>query len=135
MSHSKRIFKSPVGVSQHPWNIPSRRTHGPVTCELCGTEWVKAGPDSPGYVLGRVLGRVFVEGCCGRVVDLLYKDLGMPFALKVLEDFAENPTDVDYGPLRQVLPEILRKARQNLDEVDATLAASEPNLAQTATRP
>lgn len=120
-------FKKPLGESERPWNQLELCTIRGVLCELCGTEWSERDDDRS-YVLGRFLGRQFVEECCGKIVDNLYLEFGNLFAMAFLEDFAENPSDPRFNFFRFVLPRILSDAHKRAEEIARETAKAQEQI-------
>jgi hypothetical protein len=57
-------------------------------------------------------GKQIVMDCCGKVVDDLYKQLGVDFAIATLEDFGKSPLDPSFGLFRRVLRGILSQVAE-----------------------
>ena len=119
----RRIFNKPAGPSEIPesafgWNNQSLGTSGSVTCELCGTEHPK-DPDG-NYSVGRFLGLQFVERCCGRAIDVVYREFNEEFATQFLKEFAQDPTAPQFTIFLNVLKECLVQAKQKIKEIEST---------------
>jgi hypothetical protein len=114
---SQPIFKKSVGKSERSWNNISAGTSRGVVCQLCGKEWPDISEGKETYTLGSFLGLQFVEECCGRSVDVLYKEFGETFAMAFLNDFARDPTSRRFSFLVFCLPEVLEKAQQNTGKI------------------
>jgi hypothetical protein len=113
----KPLFKRPYGASETKHSFAPSATEGPILCELCGTEHPDRSTENYSYTWGTIFGRQYVEECCGKFVEDLYKKFGDVFAEAFLKDFAENPTAIEFGLLRDMLPDILEKARQKCEKV------------------
>jgi len=112
MTENSPLFPESLGISERPWHPLGMGTIGPVTCELCGKEWPKLGPDDSSYSLGEFFGRQFIEECCGKLIDNLYKQFGELFAVAFLEDFAKNPGNPDLSFFRMCLLGSLQSAKE-----------------------
>jgi len=117
MKTKRPILPRPAGPSEYWWNNLHQAATYEVVCELCGTQHPELDPNDDGRIIDRFLGLQVVEECCGRVFDILYREIGEEFALQFLRDFAENPTDSRFGMLCYLLPELLGKARQKAEEI------------------
>lgn len=107
------FFKKSVGGSERHWNNMHCGTSGGASCQLCGKEW----PEGEEVLLGRFLGLQIVEECCGKVFDIVYKELGEEIVREYLEDFSKNPLDSDFGMmLNHYLPEAVEEARKKAEE-------------------
>jgi len=110
----KPIFKKPVGESKRFWNNMHSGTDGGAVCGLCGKEW-EEGVD---LIRGRFLDFEIIEECCGRVFDIIYKQLGEEIVREYLKDFSENPTNPRFRMLvNYYLPEAIQGARKRAEEL------------------
>lgn len=109
-----KIFSKPAGVSERRWCNASRSTCGGALCEACGTEW----EENSDIIIDRFLGFQLIEECCGKAIDILYKEFGLEFCLAFLEDFANNPTDDRFGLLKIVLKDLPKKLRTEAQKLN-----------------
>jgi hypothetical protein len=116
-----KIFKKPAGpaelgpFSNGDWATLGTTTCGPL-CEPCGTEHEEIDENEPGLSFSRVMGLQLVDECCGAAIDTLYKELGEPFALRFLEEFAKNPAAPQFQFLLRSLKDVLDRAIMALAE-------------------
>lgn len=119
----KPIFKKPYGESQSEHSFGHSRTEGPILCELCGTTHPDKSEERYSYTWGMIFGRQYVEECCGKLVEELYEQFARVFVEAFLEDFSDNPTDIRFGFLRHMLPDIMEKAHQKVNEIPLMVAS------------
>ena len=131
----KPIFKHPVGPSdcgssRYRWNNLSMGTTRSVICELCGTTHPELPENSDGYILGSFLGMQVVEECCGKVLDIVYKESGEEFTREFLYEFARNPLDPYFGVFLLELESVLKEAGKKVKGLDAKLTTNQ-NILKT----
>jgi len=117
MSERKKLMplaKKPLGESTIYWCNERVRTTRAVTCEICGTEFPELGLEDDGYTISTFLGRQVVEECCGRIIDIIFRESGEEIAKAYLKEFAENPTDPRFSFFRDVLAGTLKEAKENI---------------------
>ncbi len=117
---TRPILRRPAGAGAIPkssmgWGVFGTTRDG-ILCELCGTVWPGDPSGEESIYIGNILGLQFVDECCGRLVDLLYEEFGSAFAIRHLQEFADNPGGSEFGYLRWVISDLLRRARQKLGE-------------------
>ncbi len=127
------IVSKPVGASEIPeggfgWNLDHRGTDGPILCEFCGTNHPERLDQS--YTLGTVLGLQVVEECCGKVIDILYKELAEDFTQAYLEEFARNPTNPRFFFFLDKLSKVLEVAAKKVNETSAAISSSKESLSK-----
>lgn len=121
---SKPLVKKPVGPSKLGqygvfWNNSAWGTDGPITCEICGT--THPGDKEQSYIMSRFLGRQVVEECCGGILDRVYQESAEVFALKLLSEFADNPTDFRFHIFLDSIKSAMKKAAKKLTEVSESI--------------
>jgi len=128
----KLLFSEPVGPSAHEWSNQGLAVYeSGATCGLCGTEYpgVDFESGNSSITISCFLGRQVVEDCCGRVLDLVYKESGEVMARKFLEDFAKNPTDqMRFLGFASFLSRCLQEANDNLQTVTEEVIEAEQKL-------
>ena len=69
------LLKKPIGDSEviRRGNL-MRRTTSAFTCEFCGTYHKELNQADVGRTIFRLLGREGVMECCGKLVDIVYKE-------------------------------------------------------------
>src|SRR3989338_6281775 len=101
----KWFFRKPVGDSEvmQRGNL-STRTTSAITCGLCGTCHPELNHSDDGYTTFRFLGREAVMECCGKVVDVVYREWKEEFAQHYLEaEFASDPLANKYYAIRSII--------------------------------
>lgn len=121
----KPILKKPAGPSKFGqyagiyWNNSSWGSDGPILCEICGTTHPENKEQS--YIVSRFLGLQVVEDCCGGILDMVYQESAEVFALKLLDEFAENPTDFRFRIFLDSIKDAVNKVAKKLAEVSETV--------------
>ncbi|TSC91671.1 MAG: hypothetical protein CEN92_222 [Candidatus Berkelbacteria bacterium Licking1014_96] len=135
----KPIFAQPIGPSETPSTVGQGHWNnmcsgfcgdGPEdwdVCGLCGTKHM-APRDGDSLLRMRLLGIEGFEECCGKALDVVFRESGEEFTIVFLKQFAQNPTDSRFWILRHVLGEILTEAAQRVAEVSADIAQAQTNL-------
>ena len=115
-----KIFKKPRGKSKYCWNALSMGTTRGVTCQLCGTEWPELPEDgNESHHLFKLLGLQGVEECCGRAIDMIYREFDEQFAERFVHDFVVNPADPHFTIFLMTLGEALPRAARKAEELAA----------------
>ena len=114
------LLKKPAGESRLGrsfgtcWSNISCGTEGPVECGLCGTIHSERNQT---YTISKFMGLEVVEGCCGAVLDQVYRESGEEFAIAFLKEFSENPTHPHFCVFIAELKDALVKASKKLAEI------------------
>lgn len=122
------IFNAPVGSAKEYWCNEHIGTTGEVTCEACGTNYPEEPLGSDGHSLNQVLGLQVLSDCCGGMIDKLYSEWGEDFAIKFVQEFANNPLYPKFTLLRMTLKNELKKAQQSILEAESEFAQNQKNL-------
>jgi len=125
------IVSKPFGESEIPeggfgWNNDAHGTYGPVTCEFCGTNHPERRDQS--YIVNRVLGLQVIEECCGKAIDILYRELGEEFTKAYIKEFAENPADPRFFFFLDMLSKTLEAAAKRTNEISEDISKSKSAL-------
>ncbi|KKT57475.1 MAG: hypothetical protein UW81_C0021G0003 [Candidatus Giovannonibacteria bacterium GW2011_GWC2_44_9] len=99
------LLKKPIGDSEviRRGNL-MRRTTSAFTCEFCGTYHKELNQADVGRTIFRLLGREGVMECCGKLVDIVYKEWKNNFVEHFLEEeFSAAPLDNKFYVLRGTL--------------------------------
>ncbi|MFA5070172.1 MAG: hypothetical protein WC528_02720 [Patescibacteria group bacterium] len=120
----KPIFEAPVGPSQLVsglgWNPNNQSMIGNVVCEICGTK--HTGTKDEPLSVGTLLDRTYVEKCCGAAVDMVYRQFGEVFAIKMLEDFEVNPTNPLFRAFQGRLYGVMQRSGHKLRDLAQQLS-------------
>ena len=129
---NRPIFTKPMGDSKlfPGGNMGGLTENNKVTCQFCGTQHPKLDHNERGHTLFRILEMEGVTECCGKVLDLLYADLGHLFVGHTLDSFEENPLDSGFwwGLFRMRLGDVVRVWRMRADGMAAGAATVEGTL-------
>ena len=120
-----RMFRKPVGGSDRTWNNQCFGTNRAVMCDACGTNHKELAQDEAARILDKFLGLQLVEDCCGKAIDVLFREFGEEFCLAFLKDFGEDPTNLRFGVLRSTLVELASKAEQRCNQVKPAAQAAD----------
>jgi hypothetical protein len=99
------------------WNNLHTGTTSAITC-ICGTEHPELPENADSLMISQFLGAEVVEDCCGAVFDRIYQESGEIFAVRFLEEFAENPGDPRFSVFRMELGDCLVKAAKKAKEIN-----------------
>lgn len=112
----KPLLEKPFGGSEYPWN---NRHMGTETafCEVCGTNCKSDGPDAESLTIDVFLGRQMVEGCCGKLLDVLYEESGEEFAIRFIKEFSKDPSNPKFLMLRVLMEDAFASLDKKLTEM------------------
>ncbi len=79
VTHITTMVKTPAGPAEFDWCTTSTRTREQVVCHVCGTVHPELTDRDKRYSLSTLFGMPLVDECCGRILDMLYTDLGEAF--------------------------------------------------------
>lgn len=112
------MFKQPCGDSMviQRGNMMTRTTNK-VICGFCGTTHPEMDGGNDGYTLFKLLGRVGVMDCCGKLVDVIYGEWKRGFMDKYIEEFSIDPLGSEFYIFRNSLPQAIESWREKAEEV------------------
>ena len=114
------------GFGDCDWNNQSLGTDGPVTCEICGTDFPERLDQS--YTISRFLGKQVIEECCGVVLDQVYHESGEQFTVAFLKEFAQDPTNPRFHMMIVYLKDALKNALESTVKTASNIAIAQENL-------
>ena len=128
MTERKSFLTKPAGPSEEGWCNDRFGTTGKVLCETCGTDHPERPDGDDSYRLNHVLGLQVVDECCGKMIDMLYREWEEDFAIKFVREFGKNPLDLKFTTFRMSLSTALNEAQKNIQEVEQELTRGQSNL-------
>lgn len=122
MSKIRRMFEAPVGGSDHHWSNDHCATSRAVTCEICGTEHDELDFNTT-RTLDIFLGQQLVEDCCGKIIDIIYKEYKRVFFARFLEEFKLNPLAYPFlaATINAAVKEVNEKAKVLVNDTDVEI--------------
>jgi len=116
----KALFPRSAGPSERTWNNDMHGSDGPVSCEVCGKNHPRTTDDST-YIVDVFLNRQMVEDCCGKAIDVLYREFGEVFAKEFLQEFGEDPTNPRFTMFRDALTRAADETKKSCAEAQRSV--------------